>query len=104
MCNVSGSKSWITNSPIADVFIVWAKEEGKLRGFILEKGMTGLSAPKIQGKFSLRASETGMILMDSVEVPKENVLPKVTGYGGPFGCLNNARCELMKFFFLFFLL
>ena len=86
-----GSKSWITNSPIADVFIVWAKVEGKLRGFILEKGMQGLTAPKIEGKFSLRASATGMILMDGVEVPKENLLPGASGYGGPFGCLNNAR-------------
>jgi len=88
---LNGSKTWITNSPIADVFVVWGKEEGKLRGFLLEKGMTGLSTPKIQGKFSLRASDTGMILMDNVQVPKENVLPGGNGYAGPFGCLNNAR-------------
>ncbi|PVU95235.1 hypothetical protein BB561_001935 [Smittium simulii] len=91
---LNGSKTWITNSPIADVFIIWAKnleEGGAIRGFILEKGMKGLSAPKIQGKFSLRASVTGMILMDSVEVPVENILPKVKGLKGPFSCLNNAR-------------
>lgn len=78
------------------MFIIWAKEEGKLRGFILEKGMEGLSAPKIEGKFSLRASETGMILMDSVPVPKENVFPGTSGYGGPFGCLNNARSTILS--------
>lgn len=89
---ISGSKMWITNSPIADVFIVWAKDdEGVIRGFILEKGMKGLSAPKIEGKFSLRASVTGEIVMDEVEVPGENLLPGVSGLKGPFGCLNNAR-------------
>jgi len=90
---LNGSKNWITNSPIADVFVVWAKheEEGRIRGFILEKEMKGLTAPKIQGKFSLRASDTGMIFMEDVEVPKENMLPNVSGLGGPFGCLNNAR-------------
>lgn len=90
--SLSGSKMWITNSPIADVFVVWAKnDEGKIKGFILEKGMKGLSAPKIEGKFSLRASETGEISMDDVFVPDENLLPNVEGLKGPFGCLNNAR-------------
>jgi len=89
---ISGSKNWITNSPIADVFVVWAKDdEGVIRGFILEKGMPGLSAPKIEGKFSLRASITGMIFLDDVKVPATNMLPKARGLGGPFGCLNNAR-------------
>lgn len=90
--SLSGSKMWITNSPIADVFIVWAKDdEGVIRGFILEKGMKGLSAPKIEGKFSLRASITGEIVMDEVFVPAENLLPNVKGLAGPFGCLNRAR-------------
>jgi glutaryl-CoA dehydrogenase len=91
---VSGAKNWITNSPIADVFVVWAKSdahEGKIRGFVLEKGMKGLNAPKIEGKFSLRASITGMIQMDEVFVPEENLLPHVSGLAGPFGCLNRAR-------------
>jgi len=91
---LNGSKNWITNSPIADVFVVWAKNEaegGKIRGFILEKGMKGLSAPKIEGKESLKASVTGMIFMDDVVVPEENMLPKVHGLRGPFSCLNNAR-------------
>ncbi|MEQ8585848.1 MAG: acyl-CoA dehydrogenase [Thalassobaculaceae bacterium] len=89
---VSGAKMWITNSPIADVFVVWGKtEDGKIRGFILEKGMEGLSAPKIEGKFSLRASITGEIVMDDVFVPEENLLPNISGLGGPFGCLNKAR-------------
>lgn len=91
---MNGTKSWITNSPIADVFIVWGKcdkDNDKIRGFILEKGMKGLTAPKIEGKFSLRASITGQIAMDDVEVPEENMLPNVMGLGGPFGCLNNAR-------------
>lgn len=88
---ISGSKNWITNSPIADVFIIWAQTENGLRGFILEKGMPGLSAPKIEGKFSLRASHTGMIFMDEVAVPEENMLPNVKGFRGPFSCLNNAR-------------
>ena len=96
---VHGAKMWITNSPIADVFIVWAKlkdettEDGKdeIRGFVLEKGMKGLSAPKIDGKFSLRASITGEIVMDQVFVPAENLLPHVRGLKGPFGCLNKAR-------------
>ena len=89
---LSGSKIWITNSPIADVFIVWAKtDDGAIRGFILEKGMKGLSAPKIEGKFSLRASITGEIVMDEVFVPAENLLAGVSGLKGPFGCLNSAR-------------
>jgi len=89
---LNGSKQWITNSPIADVFIIWAKcEDGNIRGFILEKGMEGLTAPKIEGKFSLRASITGSIFMDDVVVPEENVLPHVIGLKGPFGCLTNAR-------------
>jgi glutaryl-CoA dehydrogenase len=89
---LKGSKMWITNSPIADVFVVWAKDdEGEIRGFVLEKGMKGLSAPKIHGKFSLRASITGEIVMDDVFVPEENLLPGVKGLKGPFGCLNKAR-------------
>ncbi len=89
---LSGAKNWITNSPIADVFIVWAKNDaGVIRGYILEKGMKGLAAPKIEGKFSLRASVTGMIQMDEVFVPTENELPNASGLGGPFGCLNRAR-------------
>jgi glutaryl-CoA dehydrogenase len=89
---ISGAKTWITNSPIADVFVVWAKDDAdEIRGFILEKGMKGLAAPKIEGKFSLRASVTGMIQMDEVEVPEANLLPNVKGLKGPFGCLNNAR-------------
>ncbi|WP_258807988.1 acyl-CoA dehydrogenase [Pseudidiomarina sp. CB1] len=88
---LKGSKMWITNSPIADVFIVWAKLDGDIRGFILEKGMKGLSAPKIDGKFSLRASITGEIVMDNVEVPESALLPNVSGLKGPFGCLNKAR-------------
>src|SRR5260221_1639350 len=89
---LKGAKMWITNSPIADVFVVWAKDDaGKIRGFILEKGMKGLSAPKIEGKFSLRASVTGEIVMDDVLVPEDNILPKVSGLKGPFSCLNNAR-------------
>jgi glutaryl-CoA dehydrogenase len=89
---LTGSKTWITNSPIADVFIVWAKDDaGVIRGFILERGMKGLSAPPIQGKFSLRASSTGEISMDDVFVPHENLLPDAEGLAGPFGCLNKAR-------------
>lgn len=89
-----GTKMWISNSPIADVFVVWAKSEaheGKVRGFILEKGMKGLSAPKIAGKLSLRASITGEIVMDNVEVGEEALLPNTQGMSGPFGCLNRAR-------------
>src|SRR5690349_14152656 len=89
---LKGSKMWISNSPIADVFVVWAKtDDGKVRGFILEKGMKGLSAPKIEGKFSLRASVTGEIVMEDVLVPEEQLLPNVTGLKGPFSCLNSAR-------------
>jgi glutaryl-CoA dehydrogenase len=88
---ITGTKMWITNSPIADVFIVWAKLDGVIKGFILEKGMEGLSAPKIEGKFSLRASITGEIVMDNVLVPDDHVLPNVSGLSGPFGCLNKAR-------------
>ena len=88
---LQGNKMWITNSPIADVFVVWAKLDDEIRGFILEKGMKGLSAPKIDGKFSLRASATGEIVMNEVFVPDENIFPNVKGLGGPFGCLNKAR-------------
>ena len=91
---LSGTKMWITNSPIADVFIVWAKSDahnGKIRGFILEKGLAGLSAPKIGEKLSLRASITGEIVMDGVEVREDSLLPNVEGLKGPFGCLNRAR-------------
>jgi glutaryl-CoA dehydrogenase len=95
--SLKGAKMWITNAPIADVFVVWAKLAGEgdgqsaIRGFILEKGMKGLSAPKIEGKMSLRASITGEIVMDDVFVPKDNLLPNVSGLKGPFGCLNKAR-------------
>src|SRR5207244_9420951 len=89
---LSGAKTWISNAPIADVFLVWAKDDGgTIRGFILEKGMKGLSAPKIEGKFSLRASVTGEIVLDDVFVPAGNQLPNVQGLKGPFGCLNAAR-------------
>ena len=89
---MTGTKMWISNSPIADVFVVWAKDdEGVIRGFVLEKGMKGLTAPKIEGKLSLRASVTGEVVMDEVFVPEENRLPHARGLGGPFGCLNNAR-------------
>ncbi len=89
---LSGAKMWISNAPIADVFLIWAKDDaGQIRGFILEKGMKGLSAPKIEGKFSLRASVTGEVVMDDVHVPEENMLPNVQGLKGPFGCLNAAR-------------
>lgn len=89
---LKGAKMWISNAPLADVFVVWAKDdEDVIRGFILEKGMKGLSAPKIEGKFSLRASITGEVVMDDVFVPDENYLPGARGLGGPFGCLNNAR-------------
>ena len=91
---ITGSKMWISNSPIADVFVIWAKSEaheGKIKGFVLEKGMKGLSSPKIEGKLSLRASVTGEIVMDGVEVSEEALLPNVEGLKGPFGCLNRAR-------------
>ena len=88
---LTGNKMWISNSPIADIFIIWAKLDGVIRGFILEKGMKGLSAPKIEGKFSLRASTTGEVVMAQVFVPEENLLGTVKGLSGPFGCLNKAR-------------
>lgn len=91
---LTGSKTWISNAPIADVFVVWAKSaahDNQIRGFILEKGMAGLSAPKIGGKLSLRTSVTGEIVMDGVEVPEDNLLPNTSGLKGPFGCLNRAR-------------
>ena len=91
---LNGSKTWISNSPIADVFVVWAKSaahDNQIRGFVLEKSMKGLSAPKIGGKLSLRASITGMVVMEDVVVPEENLLPNVSGLKGPFGCLNRAR-------------
>lgn len=90
--SLTGSKNWISNSPFADVFIVWAKDDdGVIKGFILDKGMKGLSAPKIEGKLALRASPTGMIVMDEVFVPEENKLPLASGLNGPFSCLNSAR-------------
>ena len=92
--SLSGTKTWITNAPVADVFVIWAKSDahdGRIRGFVLEKGATGLATPKIEGKFSLRASATGMIQMDEVFVPEENLLPHAEGLAGPFGCLNRAR-------------
>ncbi|KAG9473114.1 glutaryl-CoA dehydrogenase, mitochondrial [Eleutherodactylus coqui] len=89
---LNGSKTWISNSPTADLCVVWAVcEDGRVRGFLIERGTKGLSTPRIEGKFSLRASDTGMILMEDVEIPEENLLPNVSGMGGPFGCLNNAR-------------
>ncbi|MFN9490671.1 MAG: acyl-CoA dehydrogenase [Betaproteobacteria bacterium] len=89
---VSGAKMWITNAPLADVLLIWAKDEGDvIRGFLLERGMKGLSTPKIEGKFSLRASVTGEVVMDNVFVPEENMLPNVSGLKGPFSCLNKAR-------------
>jgi glutaryl-CoA dehydrogenase len=91
---LNGAKTWISNSPIADVFVVWAKSDahgGGIRGFVLEKGMKGLSAPKIEGKLSLRASITGMIVLEDVEVGEDALLPEVQGLKGPFGCLNRAR-------------
>ena len=89
---LKGAKMWISNAPVADVMVVWAKTEDEgIRGFVLERGMTGLSTPKIEGKFSLRASVTGEIVMDDVFVPDENLLPEVSGLKGPFSCLNNAR-------------
>lgn len=91
---LTGSKMWITNAPIADIFVVWAKSDahgGAIRGFVLEKGMKGLSTPKIEGKMSLRTSVTGEIVMDGVEVPEDALLPNISGLKGPFGCLNRAR-------------
>jgi glutaryl-CoA dehydrogenase len=90
--SVSGAKMWISNAPVADVFVVWAKDDaGDIRGYLLERGMTGLTTPKIEGKFSLRASITGEIVMDEVFVPEANLLPNVKGLKGPFGCLTKAR-------------
>ncbi|MFT5221534.1 MAG: glutaryl-CoA dehydrogenase, partial [Gammaproteobacteria bacterium] len=89
--HLKGAKMWITNSPIADVMVVWAKLDNVIHGFILERGMDGLTTPKIEGKFSLRASVTGEIVMQDVFVPGENLLPNVKGLKGPFGCLNRAR-------------
>ena len=89
---LNGSKTWITNSPIADIFVIWAKDDNNdIRGFLLDRGMNGISTPKLEGKFSLRASSTGMILLDNVRVPSKNMFPNVKGLKGPFGCLNNAR-------------
>uniref|UniRef100_A0A9J2PAQ5 Acyl-CoA dehydrogenase/oxidase N-terminal domain-containing protein n=1 Tax=Ascaris lumbricoides TaxID=6252 RepID=A0A9J2PAQ5_ASCLU len=94
---LSGTKSWISNSPVADVMIVWARSDrhdNEIMGFILERGMSGLTTPKIEGKLSLRTSVTGQIAMDEVPVPEENLLPNVKGIVGPFGCLNNARLSI----------
>ena len=88
---LTGNKMWISNAPAADVFVIWAKLDGVIRGFILEKGMKGLSAPKVEGKFSLRTSVTGEVVLDRVEVPEANMFPDIKGLGGPFGCLNKAR-------------
>ena len=88
---INGTKMWITNSPIADIAVVWAKLDGKIRGFVVERGMDGFSTPKIEGKMSLRASITGEIVLDNVFVPEENLLPNASGLSGPFGCLNKAR-------------
>ncbi|MEJ1969289.1 MAG: acyl-CoA dehydrogenase [Rhizomicrobium sp.] len=88
---LNGAKMWITNAPIADVAVVWAKLDDVIRGFVVERGMKGFSTPKIEGKFSLRASVTGEIVLDDVLVPEENLLPHARGLGGPFGCLNRAR-------------
>ena len=87
---LTGNKMWITNSPVADVFVIWGKLDGDIRGFILEKGMEGLTAPKIEGKFSLRASITGEVVMDNVFVPEENMFPDIKGLAGPFGCLKQG--------------
>jgi glutaryl-CoA dehydrogenase len=88
---LNGAKMWISNSPIADVAVIWAKLDGVIRGFVVERDMAGFTTPKIEGKFSLRASITGEIVLDNVEVPEENLLPNASGLGGPFGCLNKAR-------------
>jgi glutaryl-CoA dehydrogenase len=88
---LNGAKTWISNAPVADVFVVWAKLDGRIRGFIVEKGAKGLSAPKIEGKFSLRASPTGEVVLDNVEVGEDSLLPGAEGLAGPFGCLNKAR-------------
>ena len=88
---LTGNKMWISNSPVADIYVVWAKLDGVIRGFILEKGMKGLSTPKIEGKFSLRTSVTGEVVLDEVMVPEENMFPEISGLSGPFECLNKAR-------------
>jgi glutaryl-CoA dehydrogenase len=88
---LTGNKMWISNSPIADIAVVWAKLDGKIRGFIVERGTKGFETPKIEGKLSLRASITGEVVLDGAMVPEENLLPNVSGLAGPFGCLNNAR-------------
>ena len=90
---LNGSKNWITNSPIADIFVIWARntETRQIRGYLIERGTPGLDTPQIEGKFSLRASSTGMIFMDNVRIPKDNEFPIIAGLKGPFGCLNNAR-------------
>jgi glutaryl-CoA dehydrogenase len=88
---LNGAKMWITNSPIADLAVIWAKLDGKIRGFVVQRGMKGFETPKIEGKFSLRASVTGGITLSDVEVPEENLLPNISGLSGPFGCLNKAR-------------
>lgn len=89
---LNGSKTWITNSPIADTFVIWAKDDDNdIRGFLLDRDMDGISTPKLEGKFSLRASPTGMILLDNVKVPCKNMFQNVKGLAGPFSCLNNAR-------------
>ena len=93
---LNGAKTWITNSPIADLAVVWAKLDGTIRGFIVERDMDGFKTPKIEGKFSLRASVTGEIVLDSVEVPEANLLPNARGLAGPFGCLNKARDGLSR--------
>jgi glutaryl-CoA dehydrogenase len=91
---LTGTKMWITNAPVADVAVVWAKLDGKIRGFIVERGTKGFSTPKIEGKLSLRASITGEIVLDGAVVPEENLLPNVSGLAGPFGCLNVARAGI----------
>ncbi|MEK9876971.1 MAG: acyl-CoA dehydrogenase [Betaproteobacteria bacterium] len=88
---LNGAKMWITNSPIADLAVIWAKLDGKIRGFVVQRGMKGFETPKIEGKFSLRASVTGGITLSDVEIPEENLLPNISGLSGPFGCLNKAR-------------
>ena len=88
---LTGTKMWITNAPVADVAVVWAKLDGKIRGFVVERGTKGFSTPKIEGKLSLRASITGEIVLDGAVVPEDNLLPNVSGLAGPFGCLNVAR-------------
>ncbi len=89
--SLTGAKTWITNAPVADIAVVWAKLDGKIRGFIVERGTKGFSTPKIEGKLSLRASITGEIVLEGAVVPEENILPNVSGLAGPFGCLNVAR-------------